>query len=73
MEAVFQECVEEAKRTVPRSSHILAQVEALCDRVTIIRHGKAVESGTLTDLRHLTRTSSLVGALGFRRRDLRTN
>lgn len=60
MEAVFQECVEEvtrAGRTVLLSSHILAQVEALCDRVTIIRHGKTVESGALVDLRHLTRTS----------------
>lgn len=60
MEAVFQECVEEmrrAGRTVLLSSHILAQVEALCDRVTIIRHGRAVESGTLAELRHLTRTS----------------
>ncbi|WP_459546910.1 ABC transporter ATP-binding protein [Nocardia sp. X0981] len=60
MEAVFQECVEEmryAGRTVLLSSHILAQVEALCDRVTIIRHGRSVESGTLAELRHLTRTS----------------
>ncbi|NUS92546.1 MAG: ABC transporter ATP-binding protein [Nocardia sp.] len=60
MEAVFQEYVEEirrAGRTVLLSSHILAQVEALCDRVTIIRQGRAVESGTLADLRHLTRTS----------------
>jgi ABC-2 type transport system ATP-binding protein len=39
------------------SSHILSEVEALCDRVTIIRRGRAVESGTLADLRHLTRTS----------------
>ena len=39
------------------SSHILAEVEALCDRVTIIRAGPAVETGTLADLRHLTRTS----------------
>jgi ABC-2 type transport system ATP-binding protein len=44
-------------RTVLLSSHILAEVEALCDRVTIIRDGRAVETGTLTDLRHLTRTS----------------
>jgi ABC-2 type transport system ATP-binding protein len=44
-------------RTVLLSSHILSEVEALCDRVTIIRQGKAVESGTLTELRHLTRTS----------------
>ncbi|WP_327150748.1 ABC transporter ATP-binding protein [Nocardia sp. NBC_01329] len=60
MEAVFQEYVEEirrAGRTVLLSSHILAQVEALCDRVTIIRHGRAVETGTLAELRHLTRTS----------------
>jgi ABC-2 type transport system ATP-binding protein len=39
------------------SSHILAEVEALCDRVTIIRDGRSVESGTLAELRHLTRTS----------------
>ncbi|WP_280209294.1 ABC transporter ATP-binding protein [Nocardia cyriacigeorgica] len=61
MEAVFQECIDEVVkqhgRTVLLSSHILAQVEALCDRVTIIRHGKAIESGSLADLRHLTRTS----------------
>jgi ABC-2 type transport system ATP-binding protein len=42
------------------SSHILAEVEALCDRVTIIRAGRRVESGTLADLRHLTRTSIAV-------------
>jgi ABC-2 type transport system ATP-binding protein len=60
MEAVFREVIEEerqAGRTVLLSSHILAEVEALCDRVTIIRQGKAVESGTLAELRHLTRTS----------------
>jgi ABC-2 type transport system ATP-binding protein len=39
------------------SSHVLAEVEALCDRVSIIRDGRTVESGTLTELRHLTRTS----------------
>ena len=39
------------------SSHILAEVEALCDRVSIIRAGRIVESGTLDELRHLTRTS----------------
>ena len=39
------------------SSHILAEVEALCDRVSIIRAGRTVETGTLADLRHLTRTS----------------
>ncbi|MGH2736291.1 MAG: ABC transporter ATP-binding protein, partial [Actinomycetota bacterium] len=60
MEAVFQQCILEVKsegRTVLLSSHILAEVEALCDRVSIIRLGKTVESGTLTELRHLTRTS----------------
>ena len=39
------------------ASHILAEVEALCDRVTIIRAGRTVESGSLADLRHLTLTS----------------
>ncbi|GAB2829721.1 ABC transporter ATP-binding protein [Actinocorallia aurea] len=60
MEEVFQECVREARaagRTVLLSSHILSEVERLCDRVTIIRSGRAVESGTLASLRHLTRTS----------------
>ena len=60
MEAVFQECIREVRaegRTVLLSSHILAEVEALCDRVSIIRHGRTVQSGTLTELRHLTRTS----------------
>src|SRR5215216_1197674 len=60
MEAVFRGCIEEERRsgrTVLLSSHILSEVEALCDRVTIIKDGKAVESGTLADLRHLTRTS----------------
>jgi ABC-2 type transport system ATP-binding protein len=60
MEAAFRECVEEERergRTVLLSSHILSEVEALCDRVTIIRAGRTVETGTLTQLRHLTRTS----------------
>lgn len=60
MEAVFQECILEATaagRTVLLSSHILAEVEKLCDRVTIIRRGRTVESGTLEQLRHLTRTT----------------
>lgn len=60
MEAVFQEYVLHARadgRTVLLSSHILAEVEALCDRVTIIRAGRTVERGTLSELRHLTRTS----------------
>ena len=60
MEAVFQDCVQEVKaagRTVLLSSHILAQVEKLCDRVSIIRQGRVVQSGTLAELRHLTRTT----------------
>jgi ABC-2 type transport system ATP-binding protein len=63
MEAVFQDYVHElreAGRTILLSSHVLAQVEALCDRVTIIRLGKTVETGTLGELRHLTRTSVTV-------------
>jgi ABC-2 type transport system ATP-binding protein len=63
MEAVFQQCVREAAaegRTVLLSSHILAEVEALCERVTIIRGGRAVRSGTLDELRGLTRTSVVV-------------
>jgi ABC-2 type transport system ATP-binding protein len=60
METQFQQCVRQVKaegRTVLLSSHILAEVEALCDRVSIIRLGRTVETGTLTELRHLTRTS----------------
>jgi ABC-2 type transport system ATP-binding protein len=60
MEAVFQECVIEERdrgRTVLLSSHILAEVESLCERVSIIRLGRTVETGTLAELRHLTRTS----------------
>jgi len=57
MEEVFREVIREQEgRTVLLSSHILAEVEALCDRITIVREGKTVESGTLTELRHLTRT-----------------
>lgn len=60
MEAVFQECIREVRaegRTVLLSSHILAEAEALCDRVSIIRHGRTVQSGSLDELRHLTRTA----------------
>jgi len=60
MEAAFRGCIEEERRsgrTVLLSSHILSEVEALCDRVTIIKDGKAVESGTLSEMRHLSRTS----------------
>jgi len=59
MEEVFREVVAEERergdRTVLLSSHILSEVEALCDRVTIIRAGRTVESGTLDELRHLGR------------------
>ncbi|MFE1782127.1 ATP-binding cassette domain-containing protein [Streptomyces sp. NPDC059506] len=60
MEEVFRECVVEERsrgRTVLLSSHILSEVEALCDRVSIIRRGRTVEAGTLSELRYLTRTS----------------
>lgn len=60
MEVVFQDVVHEVKNagaTILLSSHILAQVEKLADRVSIIRLGQIVQSGTLTEMRHLTRTS----------------
>ena len=60
MEARFREVIDDERhsgRTVLLSSHILAEAEALCDRVSIIRDGRTVESGTLAELRHLTRTS----------------
>ncbi|BCJ49357.1 tetronasin ABC transporter ATP-binding protein [Actinoplanes sp. NBRC 14428] len=63
MERVFQDVVREVRaagRTVLLSSHILSEVEALCDRVTIVRAGRAAESGTFAELRHLTRTSMVV-------------
>jgi ABC-2 type transport system ATP-binding protein len=60
MEEVFRECIADDRAsgcTVLLSSHILAEVEALCDRVSIIRAGRTVETGSLAQLRHLTRTS----------------
>lgn len=63
MEAVFQDEIRRVKQagaTVLLSSHVLAEVEALCDRVSIIREGRTVESGTLAELRHLTRTAVTV-------------
>ena len=63
MEAVFQAVVQELRddgRTVLLSSHILSEVEALCDKITIIRAGRAAETGTFDELRHLTRTSVVV-------------
>ena len=63
MAAVFQECVREAHAagsTVLLSSHVLSEVEALCDRVTIVRAGRTADSGTFEELRHLTRTTVVV-------------
>ena len=63
MEAVFQECIREVKEaghTVLLSSHILAQVEVLADRISIVRKGKIVESGSLTELQHIGRTTVTV-------------
>ncbi len=60
MEASFREIIHDERgsgRTVLLSSHILAEAEALSDRVSIIRAGRVVESGTLAEMRHLTRTS----------------
>jgi ABC-2 type transport system ATP-binding protein len=60
MEEVFTECIGEAKaegRSVLLSSHVLPEVEKLCDTVTIIRNGRTVDSGTLHQLRHLTRST----------------
>ncbi len=59
MEVVFQDVINDirgAGRTVLLSSHILGQVEKLADRVSIIRLGRTVQTGTLTEMRHLTRT-----------------
>src|SRR5690242_8749417 len=60
MEAAFRECVNDERhdgRTILLSSHILAEAEALADRVTIIRDGRAVETGTLAEMRHLATIS----------------
>ncbi|GAP47094.1 multidrug ABC transporter ATPase [Streptomyces azureus] len=67
MEEVFQRCVAQERdrgRTILLSSHILSEVEELCDRVSIIRKGRTVESGSLADLRHLTRTSVVAELAG---------
>ncbi|MFD3745185.1 ATP-binding cassette domain-containing protein [Nocardia sp. NPDC058633] len=67
MERVFQDCVRDAAArgaTVLLSSHILSEVEHLCDRVTIIRAGRTVESGSLADLRHLSRTAITADLIG---------
>ena len=60
MEEVFAQCIQaerERGRTVFLSSHILSEVEALCDRVSIIRSGRNVETGTLAEMRHVTATT----------------
>ena len=60
MEKAFQQCVTEVSRrgaAVLLSSHILAEVEKLCDTVTIIRAGRTVQAGSLQQLRHLMRTT----------------
>ena len=57
MEMAFRECIREAKergQAVFLSSHILSEVEALCDRVGILREGRLVDQGTLAELRHLS-------------------
>lgn len=63
MEGVFRKEVKKLKKngkTVLLSSHILSEVEALCNRVSIIREGEIIETGTFEELRHLTRTSITV-------------
>jgi ABC-2 type transport system ATP-binding protein len=63
MELVFQECVAKVKaagKTVLLSSHILSEVEKLCDRLSIIRNGKIIDTGTMRELRHLSRNNIAV-------------
>jgi len=63
MEQIFQQCVQEAKeagKSILLSSHILSEVEQLCDRVGIIRQGQMIETGSLNELRHLTRMNLLL-------------
>lgn len=60
MQATFQkqiEALKQAGKTILLSSHILAEVEALCDQITIIKEGKVIESGSLDELRHLQLTT----------------
>ncbi|MDZ4171747.1 MAG: ABC transporter ATP-binding protein [Methanobacteriaceae archaeon] len=66
MEVVFRGCINQLKKegkTVLLSSHILSEVEALCDRVSIIKEGQIIETGTFEELRHLTRTSITIESL----------
>jgi ABC-2 type transport system ATP-binding protein len=67
MDAVFRESVARELhngRTVLLASHILSEVEALCDRVSIIKAGRTVETGTLDELRHLARTTVIAELAG---------
>lgn len=67
MDAVFRESIQRELgngTTVLLASHILSEVEALCDRVSIIKAGRTVESGTLDELRHLTRTTVMAELAG---------
>lgn len=67
MEAIFQEEVEKLKKagkSILLSSHILSEVERLADKVVIIRQGEIVETGTLNELRHLTRSTVTVETKG---------
>lgn len=71
MESVFRAEVQRVRgagATVLLSSHILSEVEQLCDGVTIVRAGRAVETGTLSDMRHLTRSSVRVATTATRER-----
>lgn len=75
MEAVFRRelgAVVAEGATVLLSSHILSEVEQLCDRVSIIRSGRIVETGTLAELRHLTRTEVAFAVDGLGEADLRS-
>lgn len=76
MEQAFQQCVREVAdegAAVLLSSHILAEVEKLCDTVTIVRGGRTVRSGTLAEMRHLMRTSVTARIRGDARRLERTS
>jgi ABC-2 type transport system ATP-binding protein len=66
MERIFQELVMEVKaegKSVLLSSHILSEVEKVCDKIAIIREGKIIETGTLSELRHLTRTQLTIKSM----------